>query len=127
MVTAMVSLKENIDSLAQVADKPCLFTRTPALFWDDPYISQQMLTAHLDPSHDLASRQPGTIDQSVTWMITTLGLQPGRLILDLGCGPGLYCRRFAQAGMTVTGIDYSRRSIEYAIGDATALTDPLMS
>jgi len=30
------------------------------------------------------------------------------------CGPGLYASRFAQAGFHVTGVDYSRRSIEYA-------------
>ncbi|HEY3416554.1 MAG TPA: methyltransferase domain-containing protein, partial [Armatimonadota bacterium] len=121
----MVSLQESIEALAQAAVKPCLFARTPALFWDDHYISQQMLAAHLDPSHDLASRRPEIIDQSVAWIITTLGLQPGMRILDIGCGPGLYCRRFAQAGMAVTGIDYSRRSVDYAIADALALNLPI--
>lgn len=41
-------------------------------------------------------------------------------LLDLGCGPGLYCRRYAKAGLNVTGIDYSRRSIAYAMDDAKA-------
>ena len=58
-------------------------------------------------------------------MMTDAGLQPGMCILDLGCGPGLYCRRWAQAGLTVTGIDYSRRSIEYAIADAQARNLPV--
>lgn len=32
----------------------------------------------------------------------------------MGCGPGLYTSRFARAGLQVTGVDYSHRSIEYA-------------
>ena len=51
----MITLQQSIDDLAQYAEKPRLFARTPALFWDDPHISQQMLAAHLDPAHDAAS------------------------------------------------------------------------
>ncbi|MHB9105668.1 MAG: SAM-dependent methyltransferase [Armatimonadota bacterium] len=105
--------------------RPNLFARTPAAFWDDPHISAQMLAAHLDPSHDAASRRPETIARSVAWMISHLDLQPGMRLLDLGCGPGLYCRRFTQAGLAVTGIDYSRRSIEYAAADARAHELPI--
>jgi SAM-dependent methyltransferase len=47
-------------------------------------------------------------------MIETLGLRPGASLLDLGCGPGLYASRFARAGFSVTGVDYSLNSIEYA-------------
>ena len=84
------------------------------LFWDDPHISSQMLAAHLSPNTDAASRRPETIDRSVAWLIATLNLKPGNAVLDLGCGPGLYASRLAQAGMRVTGVDYSRRSIAYA-------------
>lgn len=98
--------------------KPALFAPGEALFWDDPYISAQMLKAHLDPASDLASRRPETIDRSVDWLIETLDLQPGTAVLDLGCGPGLYASRLARRGLHVTGVDYSRRSIDYAIQDA---------
>ena len=74
-----------------------------------------MLKAHLDPDTDAASRRPDVIDRSVAWLIQQLGLQPGDSILDLGCGPGLYASRFARAGLQVTGVDYSHRSIDYAI------------
>ena len=37
----------------------------------------------------------------------------------MGCGPGLYTSRFARAGLQVTGVDYSHRSIEYATKFAT--------
>jgi SAM-dependent methyltransferase len=73
-----------------------------------------MLAAHLDPNTEAASRRPEIIDRYVRWLIETLGLQTGASLLDLGCGPGLYASRFAQAGFHVTGVDYSRRSIEYA-------------
>jgi hypothetical protein len=77
-------------ALAHLATRPPLFARTPARFWDDPHISQHMLAAHLDASHDHASRRPETIDQSVAWLTAHLRLTPGMCLLDLGCGPG--CR-----------------------------------
>lgn len=98
--------------------RPSIWERSCLPFWDDPYISGQMLAAHLDPAHDAASRRPEIIERSVAWMLETLDLQPGKHLLDLGCGPGLYCRRFAAAGLQVTGVDYSQRSLEYAIADA---------
>ena len=39
-------------------------------------------------------------------------------LLDLGCGPGIYAEKFYISGYHVTGMDYSKRSIEYAIDSA---------
>jgi SAM-dependent methyltransferase len=108
----------DLAELLRLQEKPAPFTPGEPLFWDDPHISAQMLAAHLDPTHDLASRRPETIDRSVAWMIATLGMKPRTAVLDLGCGPGLYSSRLARRGMRVTGIDYSRRSIDHAIQDA---------
>jgi SAM-dependent methyltransferase len=107
-------MEQIISQLIQLQQKPDPFTPGEALFWDDPHISSQMLAAHLNPEIDAASRRPETIDRSVNWMVERLGLKPGDSILDLGCGPGLYASHFARAGLQVTGMDYSRRSIEYA-------------
>jgi 2-polyprenyl-3-methyl-5-hydroxy-6-metoxy-1,4-benzoquinol methylase len=41
-------------------------------------------------------------------------LTPQSKIIDFGCGPGLYTSRFAEAGIDVTGVDFSRTSIQYA-------------
>jgi len=68
----------------------------------------------LDPEEDLASRRPETIDKSVEWITTNLQMAPGSHLLDLGCGPGLYCTRFFERGFKVTGMDYSPRSLKYA-------------
>jgi SAM-dependent methyltransferase len=104
----------DFEKIKPYLDKPEPFTPGEHFFWDDPHISAQMLKAHLNPHNDQASRRPETIDAAVGWLIKELGLQSGDSILDLGCGPGLYAARLAERGLTVTGVDYSRRSIAYA-------------
>jgi len=108
------SMNRIISQLIELQHKPEPFTPGEALFWNDQHISAQMLQAHLDPNSNAASRIPKTIDRSVQWVIEALALRPGDRVLDLGCGPGLYTSRFARAGLHVTGVDYSQRSIAYA-------------
>ncbi len=103
-----------LENISRYLHKPKLFTNSTSSFWNDPHISEQMLAAHLDPNEGAASRKHITIDKSVDWITKKSGLGKGDKVLDLGCGPGLYCRRFAQKGLKVTGIDYSKRSIQYA-------------
>src|SRR5262249_48987743 len=79
-----------------------------------------MLAAHLDPERDAASRRPEQIDREVAWLVALLGLAPGQTIVDLGCGPGLYCSRLARRGLTVTGVDISPVSLAYARRQAEA-------
>ena len=108
-------MNQIISQLIDLQQKPALFTPGESLFWDDPHISIQMLEAHLNPDIDAASRRPETIDRSVQWMIETLALKACDAILDLGCGPGLYASRFARASLQVTAVDYSLRSLDYAV------------
>ena len=112
--------QQKIDLHAIIASvqKPELDAKGELLFWEDPYIAQQMLKAHLDPHTDAASRKPETIDKSAAWMISQLNLKPGSKILDLGCGPGLYTIRFSRRGCRVTGMDFSQNSIDYARSQA---------
>jgi SAM-dependent methyltransferase len=42
------------------------------------------------------------------------GIGPGSVVLDLGCGPGGFCRLAADAGANVTGLDASPAMIEIA-------------
>lgn len=98
--------------LFRLLNKPVLWQRSAEPFWDDEHISKGMLEAHLNPDWDAASRKHSYIDRSVKWLS---GFIPANgKILDLGCGPGLYTRRFSEMGYDVTGIDYSKRSIAYA-------------
>ncbi len=101
-----------IDKLFGLLNKPLLWQRSAEPFWDDEYISKGMLEAHLNPEWDAASRKHSYIDRSAKWLS---GFIPAYgKILDLGCGPGLYTKRFSDMGYDVTGIDYSKRSIAYA-------------
>ena len=108
-----------LSHLSKLQQKPAPFEPGEPLFWNDPHISTQMLKVHLDPNMDAASRKAETIDCSVQWIIETLTLNSDNAILDLGCGPGLYASRFALSGLQVTGVDYSRSSIDYARKNAS--------
>ena len=83
-------------------------------FWDDEHISKKMLEAHLKPNQEAASRTFEFMDSSVEWIAQIASPSEYARILDLGCGPGLYAQRFYSKGYDVTGIDISRRSIQYA-------------
>lgn len=87
--------------------------------WADEYTSQQMLKYHLNESIDVSSRNIKFINHSVQWIQTKFGLDASKSICDFGCGPGLYTARLAETGAQVTGIDFSKRSIEYAKKTAT--------
>lgn len=108
----------DFNALCQLQSKPDLFAPGEPQFWTDPHIARQMLAAHLNPEIDAASRRPETIQRSTDWLVHSLELQAGDCVLDLGCGPGLYASRLAQAGLNVTGVDFSQNSIDYAIQSA---------
>jgi SAM-dependent methyltransferase len=102
------------ECLADSIRKPNLFEKEEGLFWDDPHISKSLLDAHLNPEYDGASRKLETIEKTVNNLMRSSLLKQDDMVLDLGCGPGLYSNRFCQFGMHLTGIDLSKRSIEYA-------------
>ncbi len=101
-----------LNAIAPSLERPALYAKTQAPFWNDEHISQGMLAAHLDPAPDATSRKPDFIDRSVTWILSLLA--PRASPLDIGCGPRLYTRRFVQGGLHTTGLDLSARSIAYA-------------
>ena len=92
---------------------------TASDLWTDEYTSEQMLTYHLNADIDLSSRNEAFINRSVEWIVSRFAAAPGTKIADFGCGPGLYATRLAQREADVTGIDFSKRSIQYAQKVAT--------
>jgi len=82
--------------------------------WGNPDFSRRMLTEHLSQKHDLASRRVDWIERQVAWIHGSLLDGKPSLILDLGCGPGLYANRLAALGHHCLGIDIGPASIEYA-------------
>lgn len=73
-----------------------------------------MLSFHLKERIDVSSRNAEFINLSVEWIASEFNIGRGTKIADFGCGPGLYAVRLAKRGANVTGIDFSKRSIEYA-------------
>ena len=94
---------------------PMLYAESDDAFWDDEHISKHMLAAHLNPDCDNASRKQEGIVASVEWLTEICGGAEKKKLLDLGCGPGIYAELLAEKGFQVTGIDFSKRSINYAI------------
>ncbi|MBG0777438.1 MAG: class I SAM-dependent methyltransferase [Desulfovibrionaceae bacterium] len=105
----------NIDTylrMLSVRPEPyCAYTARA--MWDDEHVSASMLALHLDGNTELASRPMEFIERSAAWIDARFSLS-GLRVADFGCGPGLYSNRFAARGARVTGLDFSRRSIEYA-------------
>lgn len=96
-------------------NQPVLYAQSDDAFWDDAHISKHMLAAHLNPDCDSASRKLEGIMHSVNWITKMVGGSAEKGLLDLGCGPGIYAELLAEKGFEVTGIDFSRRSINYAM------------
>lgn len=102
------------EAILKSVKKPPIYTKTKVEFWNDEYISKQMLEAHLNPEFEAASRKLAFIDKSVAWIKKLVPPTTYPTLLDFGCGPGIYGERFAKAGYKVTGVDFSKRSINYA-------------
>ena len=109
------------DLIKIASKKPELYEQGPQNMWDEPYISKNMLKAHLDEDLESATRKLATVKESVEWIASTLPPHDYPLLLDLGCGPGIYAERFYGKGYRVTGLDLSRRSIAYARNSANDL------
>ncbi len=105
--------KLDIIGLEELSKKPPLFEEGDRPIWTDDHISKGMLEAHLDPESNMASRKHERIANSCEWLASRLDLK-GSKVIDLGCGPGLYCEELVHHGVDMTGVDFSQRSIEYA-------------
>lgn len=103
------------DELKRIHSRPEPFQfYTADELWTDEYISERMLECHMNESIDVASRKIDFIDKSVEWIVSHFCTKGDTHIADFGCGPGLYTTRLAERGAIVTGIDFSKRSIQHA-------------
>ncbi len=101
--------------LKDINSRPAPFQfYTAEELWANEHTSKQMLAYHLDDAVDASSRNSRFIDRSVEWIVSRFAVAEATDIADFGCGPGLYATRLARRGARVTGIDFSRNSLEYA-------------
>ncbi len=82
--------------------------------WTNEHTSKQMLNFHLNEKIDVSSRNAEFINRSVGWICFKFNIGTGFRISDFGYGPGLYTTQLAKRGADITGIDFSKRSIQYA-------------
>ncbi|MFC2131810.1 class I SAM-dependent methyltransferase [Bacteroidota bacterium] len=112
--------KEMFEELEKMNNRPKPFEfYTAGELWTDEHTSEQMLSFHLNGDIDVSSRKAAFIDRSVEWIASRFNVGAGTKIADFGCGPGLYTTRLAKKQADVTGIDFSKRSIQYAKEIAT--------
>lgn len=93
---------------------------TAEKLWNDKHISERMLKYHLNEDVEPASRNKTFMDESIAWIVSHFNIRNNTKVCDFGCGPGLYSTQFAKTGAEVTGIDFSKRSIQYAKKTAKA-------
>src|SRR5215208_6996247 len=72
---------------------------------------------HLGEAYLRYSFTKGTA-QEVGFLVDALALEPGQLVLDVGCGPGRHAHALAEQGIRVHGVDISHRFVELAQRDA---------
>lgn len=84
---------------------------TDASHWFEP-VADHLGAAYLRYSFTKGTRQ------EVEFLVGALGLEPGMRVLDVGCGPGRHAHALAERGVSVHGIDISRRFVELARASA---------
>ena len=86
---------------------------------------------HMGEAYLRYSFTKGT-EQEVSFLVDSLGLEPGMRVLDVGCGPGRHAYELANRGIEVHGVDISQAFVDlaqagapdgatFARGDARAL------
>ena len=103
------------NDLKKINERPKPFEfYTAGELWTNDHTSKQMLACHLNEDIDLSSRNKKFIGRSAEWISSYFQLGNNSQIIDFGCGPGLYTTLLAEAGASVTGVDFSENSIVYA-------------
>jgi len=102
-------------TLESIFERPMPYSAyTAEELWTNPHTSQQMLEYHLNSDIEAASRNREFIKRSSNWITQHFGCNEETHIADFGCGPGFYTDHFARTSDQVTGIDFSRNSLDYA-------------
>jgi cyclopropane fatty-acyl-phospholipid synthase-like methyltransferase len=103
------------NTLKEINSRPAPFEfYTADELWTNAHTAKQMLQYHLNADVDVSSRNHAFIKQSIHWITNHFKVGAGTEIADFGCAVGLYTNTLAERGATVTGIDFSENSLNYA-------------
>ncbi len=108
---------EAMRHIMSAAHPPLPWQESGQLPWHDQAFSERMLAVHLDPDTHMASRAPEVINRHLDWLLAQMnqrGQQGPTHVLDVGCGPGLYCHELARRGHRATGFDYAPAPLAWA-------------
>jgi 2-polyprenyl-3-methyl-5-hydroxy-6-metoxy-1,4-benzoquinol methylase len=103
-----------VDKIFNYLQAPKAFDKGNVEYWTYPLFSDLILQGHLDQSNSGGSRKYKFMDKSVGFIGQIAPKERYKKVIDLGCGPGLYCERLANIGYEVTGLDISEKSIKFA-------------
>lgn len=95
---------------------PLPWSGTGQLPWHEEAFSERMLKIHLDPETHMASRAPKIINRHLDWLAGQCQERGSGAahLLDVGCGPGLYCHEWARRGRRATGFDFAPAPLKWA-------------
>ncbi|ASS62439.1 MULTISPECIES: class I SAM-dependent methyltransferase [Bacillus] len=107
-----------IKKLLGLAKNPEPFEEGTQEVWLDPDRAELVLKSHFDENIPGGSKGSSFVDETVDFITKIAPVECNNKIIDLGCGPGLYSQNLALKGYNVTGVDYNKKSIDYAISEA---------
>ncbi len=110
----IVGNKIKLDEFKKLTTKPNIFEKGTSGLWDDKHVSKELLKMHLDDEHQSASRPKDTIISEAKFITSYTKMNEKCSVLELGCGPGLYTKEFANTGAQITALDISKNSLKYA-------------
>lgn len=107
-----------MEKLLEMAKIPEPFEEGSVQIWLDSSRDELVLKAHFDENIPGGSKNNEFINETVDFIHTIAPLDQYTKVVDLGCGPGLYAQKLAMKGYKVVGVDFNKKSIEYAKREA---------
>ena len=123
-MTSQDAFKNAFDTIASTPRPMPPWPAGQGIPWGDREFSRRALDLHLDPSTHMASRAPDVIARHTEWLVEQLDLLPAvdrpRRVLEVGCGPGLYCHELAKRGVQSVGFDIAPAPLAWARANSEA-------
>lgn len=107
-----------MDEIFELLKPPKIYEEGSSEYWTNPLLMERILKGHLNENIPGGSKSNSFMEDSISFITNIVPKTKYPEVIDLGCGPGLYCQKLARIGYKVTGIDISSNSIRYAKGVA---------